>query len=235
MSANENTCFCRKCGKQIPAESVFCRFCGEKTEISNGTAQAVQAVAEQTASAPSAAVQTAGAAQPNAEKMTFCQNCGRKCGEDEEFCLSCGSPLSKDKYSPTVKKSGLSSGAKAAIIASACGLGVLIILIIVICVSCSASDNNGGYTDYNGGNNGGYNDYNNGGNTGNYDYNNGGNNYQGGTHTEPCWACYGTGKCNGCDGTGLVWGWKEKVTHTACQGTGICPYCSGTGQVTVNN
>ncbi len=30
---NESQLFCRKCGKKIPTDSVFCPYCGEKTKL----------------------------------------------------------------------------------------------------------------------------------------------------------------------------------------------------------
>ena len=43
--------------------------------------------------------------------------------------------------------------------------------------------------------------------------------------SQKCAVCSGSGICSPCNGTGKVWGWKQKVTCYTCHGTGKCPYC----------
>ena len=47
--------------------------------------------------------------------------------------------------------------------------------------------------------------------------------------TKECVACKGTGKCNLCDGDGILA--KQKCGY--CNGNGKCYICKGTGRVTI--
>jgi len=48
--------------------------------------------------------------------------------------------------------------------------------------------------------------------------------------TSVCMACYGTGTCSICNGTGIYRMYGETTVCAACGGTGICSICGGMGQ-----
>lgn len=187
----------------------------------------------------------------------FCPECGERNPEEAAFCAQCGANLTRIKagteaaspmqasasgygqqsvsqntsapmnngqvyYQQVIKPKN--NGILIPILIVAAVAIIAIIVIAVVFSSNSATPT--GNTNYT--QNGGY----------EQNYSNQGGDYYGGDSydnytptenhgSEMCWACYGTGQCNPCDGTGLVWGWKQKVTCSTCHGSGVCPYCTG--------
>lgn len=51
------------------------------------------------------------------------------------------------------------------------------------------------------------------------------------THIVQCNLCFGTGRCGGCGGSGMIYSFGEWVNCSACGGSGACGYCHGNGMV----
>lgn len=71
--------FCRKCGKEIPDDSVFCPKCGADCEIEKEPEEIVlQPIAEQ---------------QKPKRELLFCPYCATLIHEQDVKCKNCGKPL----------------------------------------------------------------------------------------------------------------------------------------------
>ena len=81
---------CPGCGKSIPADSVFCPFCG--TRILHQAAPEVQPAADEAPAAPTESPDTAKDAVEEKPKVKYCTNCGAQLDIDAAFCTNCGAP-----------------------------------------------------------------------------------------------------------------------------------------------
>lgn len=173
----------------------------------------------------------------------FCPRCGKKLDGSGVFCVNCGAPLgaapsagASSSHNPSLKAENTVHNRQGRMLAVGVGLSVLWLVIVIVIVAAvakrSSQDDRNNYDslqqrgDYGG-------SYSGGGASGNT----GGSAFdtpaQQTGHMEMCAVCYGTGVCAVCDGSGKVWGWKQKVTCTSCHGSCSCVYCSGTGYVYV--
>ena len=198
--------FCPECGERNPEGAAFCAQCGANLTRINAGAQA----------APS--MQTN---QSDYGQQSTPQNASTPMNNGQVYYQQAIRPRNNGILIPIL-------------IVAAVAIIAIVVIAVVLSSNSSTSTGNTNFAQ-----NGGYEqDYYNQGGGYEQNYSNQGGDYYGGDSynnytpvenhgSEKCWACYGTGQCNPCDGTGLVWGWKQKVTCSTCHGSGVCPYCTG--------
>lgn len=82
---------CKKCGREIPDNVAFCRYCGEKAAVPLYTYDKDMNIHEAGSTG-----ENVEKAEKKEEKPSYCIYCGAKMGPGAKFCSKCGKPVDDD-------------------------------------------------------------------------------------------------------------------------------------------
>ena len=156
----------------------------------------------------------------------FCHNCGNELPKVAKFCPKCGTEA---KVKIIEKNTGLVQVTKRFKEMSRNKVLVALLVCAIIIVGVQVF---GGGNDSNSGDYSNYSNYSNYNDDDDDDYH---YNYNHEEHMVNCTSCFGSGECNGCDGSGtdtVYVGGTSYLTHNCnyCNGSGKCRICGGDGK-----